>query len=218
MTTYKYIGRTYKNCDPSGAQQAALKSSTDFANTMKDAYSQVFGAGSSIFRKLSAGWDRIINTTHGMSPEELAAKRSESLNQSAADIQKVNRSIGERAGVTGAVPGVESGIVQAERTGAETEILGQESQREADITAQDYATGRKERDIAMEQESNLPSKAFSPATGFASNTEGAIGEESQQANANEQASTSWMGMVGGLADAAVGGLTSPGGFLGGKKP
>jgi hypothetical protein len=215
----RYIGTIYKNCNPSGAQQAALKGATDFASTMKDAYGQVFGAGSKIFNSLKAGWDKIINTTHGMTPDEIAARRSEiSTNAAAANI-KVQQAIGRRAAITSAVPGIESGVAQAERASAAADIATKESTAQEQLTGEDYDIGRKLRVTGMEAEAKLPGEAFTPAEGYASAAEGAIKLESEQANENQKASSSWMGLVGGLADSAVGGLT--GGFgkmLGGKKP
>jgi hypothetical protein len=209
----RYIGTIYKNCSPSGAQQAALKGATDFASTMKDAYGQVFGAGSKIFNSLKSGWDKIINTTHGMTPDEIAARRSEiSTNAAAANI-KVQQAIGRRAAVTSAVPGVESGVAQAERAQAATDIATKESTAQEELTAEDYNIGRQMKVRGMEAEAKLPGEAFTPAEGFAGAAENAMKMESDQANANQAASSSWMGMVGGLANAAVGGLT---GRLGGK--
>jgi len=200
----RYIGTIYKNCDPSGAQQAALKGETDFANTMKAAYGQVFGAGSTIFNSLKAGWDKIINTTHGMTPDELAARRSEISTQAAANNIKVQQAIGRNAAMGSAVPGVESGVAQAEKAQAATDIATKESTAQEQLTGQDYDIGRQMRVTGMEAEAKLPGEAFSPAAEFATGTENAMKLESEQANANEAASSSWMGLVGGLADKAVG--------------
>ena len=200
----RYIGTIYKNCDPSGAQQAALKGATDFASTMKAAYGQVFGAGSTIFNSLKAGWDKIINTTHGMTPDELAARRSEISTQAAANNIKVQQAIGRNAAMGSAVPGVESGVAQAEKAQAATDIATKESTAQEQLTGQDYDIGRQMRVTGMEAEAKLPGEAFSPAAEFATGTENAMKLESEQANANEAASSSWMGLVGGLADKAVG--------------
>jgi hypothetical protein len=200
----RYIGTIYKNCSPTDAQQSALKASTDFVSTMKDAYGQVFGAGSKIFNSLKAGWDKIINTTHGMTPDEIAARRSEiSTNAAAANI-KVQQAIGRRAAVTSAVPGVESGVAQAERAQAAADIATKESAAQEAVTGEDYNIGRQMKVRGMEAEAKLPGEAFTPAAEFASGTENAIKTESDQANANAQASSSWMGMVGGLASAGIG--------------
>jgi len=204
MKTFKYVGKIYKNCDPSGAQQAALKGAQDFTSIMHDSYKTVFGMGSSMYNSLKAGWDKIINTEHGMSSEELAARRSQATNASAANIQKVNRHIGEHAAMTSAVPGVESGVTQAVRAGATAEILGKEADQQAEITAEDYNIGRKERDLGMTQEAKLGAETMSPAAEFGSLGNTAQSNEAAQANANEAASTSWMGLVGGLADSAIG--------------
>ncbi len=202
--TFKYVGKSYKNCDPSGAQQAALKASQTMESTLASSYKTVFGIGSKLYSSLKSGYDKIINTTHGMTSEELAARRSEVSNRAAASEKSVQRSIGQRAAMTGAVPGVESGIVQSERAQAATEIQSKAAQQQADITGEDYATGRKERDIAMGAEAKLPGEVFSPSTEIAGADIAAQKNEEEQANANEQASSSWMGMVGGLASAGIG--------------
>lgn len=203
---YTYTGKIYKNCDPSGAQKAALSSAQSMAQILQGSYETVFGAGSSIFNSLKAGYDKIIQTVHGKSAEELAAENSQIINQAAASSKQVQQAIGERAATTGVVPGVESGVVQAERAAADTAILNKASAQKLAVTAEDYAIGREERDRAMAAEGKLTGEAFAPAEGFAGQTTKAIGVESEQANANAAASTSWMGLVGGLADAAVGGL------------
>lgn len=209
--TFNYTGKTYKNCDPSSAQQGALSDSQNWRKTIASSYEKVFGMGSQMYQTLSGGLDKIIakgREAMGFSPEELAAKRSESINAAATAAKKVNAAIGGRAAMTGAVPGVESGVTQATRSAANTQILGQEADREANITEQGYATQREAFDKAVSAKEGSLSASFAPSTAVGGEVAAAGDAEAAQANANEAASTSWMGMVGGVADAAAGGLTA----------
>ena len=222
IRNYKYVGRTYKNCDPSKAQKDALTNATNWRNIVQNSYTTVFGAGSQMLKAVSGGLDNIIakgREAMGFSPEELAAKNSQAISSAAASSQAVQRSIGNRAAVSGAVPGVESGVVQAERAQADTSVMENLSNREANITDTGYQVQRDAFDNSVKAKESSVEKAFDPAA----QVQGAVtqaGEvESQQANANAAASNSWMGLVGGLADSAVGGLAG-GGFgkmFGGKK-
>lgn len=212
-----FKGRTYKNCDPSSAQKSALAADQSWQKVLTNSYSTVFGAGSKMFDSLSRKLDSIISTTQGYSPEELAAKNSQALNNAAAAEKAVQAKIGERAAMTSATPGVESGVVQSERAAADTSIMENLGNEQAKITEGNYATGRAERDQAIKSEEALPGAAFGPAEGFGGEIDAANNTVDQQANSNAQASNSWMGLVGGLADQATRGLTSPGGFLNPKK-
>jgi hypothetical protein len=169
--------------------------------------STIFGAGSSMYKSLSTKLDSIINTTQGKSPEELAAENSQTLNSTAASAKQVNAAIGANAAKSGdSNPGVESGVVQAERSAADTQVLNNMSNQQAKIVEDNYAVGRQERDAAIKSEEALPSAAFGASEGAASEVGAADAQVSQQANANEQSQTSWMGMVGGIASQAAGAL------------
>lgn len=221
VINFNYVGKTYKNCDPTGAQKQALSDAQSWTKVAKDSYNTVFGLGSKMYQTLSASLDGVIakgREAMGYSPEELAAKRAESINQAAAASKAVQRQIGARAATSGAVPGVESGVTQAIRAAADTNILGQEANREAAITEGGYATQREAFDKAVSQKEASLGASFAPAEAAAGHVGSAINAEEAQANANAAASTSWQGLVGGLADSAVSGLTGGlGGALGGKK-
>jgi hypothetical protein len=214
-----YEGRTYKNCDPSNAQKGALASDQSWQKTLTNSYSTIFGAGSSLYKSLSTKLDSIINTKQGKSPEELAAENSQTLNSAAASAKQVNAAIGANAAKSGdSNPGVESGVVQAERASADTAIENNMSNQHAKITEDNYAVGRQERDAAIKSEEALPSAAFGASEGAASEVGAADAQVSQQANANEQASSSWMGLVGGLASSAATALIPKIPGLGPKQP
>ena len=215
MKTFDYIGKTYNNCDPSSGQKQALSTDQAWGKTLSNSYSTVFSAGSKLFDSLSGKLSGIINSTNGLDAKTLAAENSQAINGAAAAAANVNRAIGEKAGVSSAVPGVESGVVQAERAGADTAIENNLNNQEAKITQDNNVLGIQERDKAIAADEALPGAAFSPSNAVGNSVTSANAQTSEQANQNAAASSSWMGLVGGLADSAVGGLT--GGLMGGGK-
>jgi hypothetical protein len=210
LIEFKYVGPTYTNCDPSNAQKGALSSDQGWQSTLTNSYKSVFGLGTQMYQKLSAGLDSVISKGReamGYSPQELALKNSEAINSAAASAKSVNRAIGAKAATSSATPGVESGVVQAERAGADTSIMNNLSNKEADITESGFQVQREGFDKAVAEKEGSLSASFSPSTSMDSGINSANAAVSEQANANEQQSSSWMGMVGGLADSAVGGLS-----------
>lgn len=221
LIEFKYCGPTYTNCDPSGAQKDALAADKGWQSTLTNSYKSVFGLGTQMYKTLSGGLDSIISKGReamGYSPQELALKNSEAINSAAASAKSVNRAIGAKASMSSATPGVESGVVQAERAGADTAIMNNLSNKEADITESGFQVQRDAFDKAVAAKEGSLSASFSPSTSMDSGINSANAQVSDQANANAAASSSWMGMVGGLADAAVGGLMPKlPGMGGGKK-
>jgi len=216
MNTFKYVGHTYKNCSPSSAQQGALKSDQSWQSTITNAYSTVFGAGTAIFNSLKGTLQSIIASPSGYSAADLAAQRSQSINAAAGEAKDVNQAIGAKAATSGVVPGAESGVTQAERAGADTSILNAEASRESGITQANDQLKIQQQNAATKELEALPGAAFDPSSKVAGEVTSAEAQTSAQANANAATSDQWIGLVGGLADAAVGGLTSGGLF--GKKP
>lgn len=210
---FKYIGKTYKNCSPSGAQQAALSTSTSLANTLVSSYKTVFGAASSIFNNLKGKLDNIISNPSGLDPATLARINAGTLARSAASENAAQAAVNAKGAATSATPGVESGVTQQVRGQVVSNLEGEKNTELNDTAVKNAELGITERDKAIGEEAALPG-VFNSSTSVAGAAEGAVGQESAQANANNAASTSWMGLVGGLADSAVGGLTkaATGGF------
>lgn len=200
----KFIGRTYKNCSPSGAEQGALAADQSWQTTLTNAYSTVFSKASSIFSSLQAKLTGIINNPQGYSAPELAGMNAQTLNTAAANAKKAGQAIGEAAGTqTGAVPGVESGVEQAERSTANTSILNNMANEQVGITKASADLAQQNQQAAIKEEAALPG-VFNPATQVGSEVSAANAAVGQQASVNQQQSQSWMGIVGGLADQAAG--------------
>jgi hypothetical protein len=207
LITYKYVSPTYKNCSPSGAQQQALSTDQTWGKTLTANYGQVFQDGSYLFNNLSGKLDSIINNPQGYSAPELSMMNSETLNTAAANAKKASAAIGERAAVSGATPGVESGVVQAERAGADTSILNNMSNQQAKITEDSAALAQQRQTEAIAQEEALPGAAFGASNAAAGAVTGANAQTAAQANQNAATSDQWVGVLGGIADSAVAGLT-----------
>lgn len=202
MVTFIYIGPTFLNCGPSGGQKNALGSDAKFRQQLTETYSTDFADAKNLFDELHTSMEQIVakgSSQEGFSAEEKAARTSQNLNQTAAENKHVQQLIGEKAAVTGAVPGVESGVTQAVRAGAATQAENAMNTRGAKIIEEDYAVGRENYNRAVAGELALPGATMNPVTSSAGAVTGAAKVESEQANENAAASSSWMGLVGGLA-------------------
>ncbi len=212
IITYKYVSTVYKNCAPSAAQKNALATAQSWGDTLQGSYKTVFNAGSSLFNSIKGKLDSVLNNPQGYSAADLAAMKSQSLNTAAADINKLNAYVGEKAAVGGSTPGIESGVNQAIRGAGAASILSAESNREANITEKSDELKQQNFENAIKGEEALPGAAFDPSSKMAGDVTNANIATANQANANAQTSDQWIGVVGGLADTAVAGLT------GGKAP
>ena len=211
---FRAIGKTFKNCGgASGAQNSSLASDQAFQKTMTSNYQTEFGQSEALFNNLTQGLQAITQagpSQQGFSPAELAAKNSQNINAAAASNQKIQTAIGENAagqGVSGA-PGVESGIVQAERAQAATDVDTAMNNRAADITQQNYETGRQNYWKATQGTEAAPGAFFDPLSQTAGQVTNAGKATSDQANAvqqaNEQGLMSTIGMATGLAGDVAG--------------
>lgn len=205
----RYIGKTYKNCDPSSAQQGALTAATNLQTTLSNSYKQVFGAASSMYNSLKGKLDTIASNTHGLDAATLARINAGTLARSAASENAAQAAVNAKGATSSATPGVENGVTQQTRGQVISNLETAKNTELGNTAVQDAELGVQERDKALGEEANL-GNVYNASTGIAGEDTKAIGEESAQANANEAQSSSWMGLVGGLADAAVGGLTSGG--------
>jgi hypothetical protein len=206
MMNTRYVGKTYKNCDPSGAQKAALNASTSLQAQLNQGYQSVFGKASAMYQSLSTKLHSIVASTHGLDPATLARINAGTLSRAAASESAVQQAVNAKGATSSAIPGIESGVTQAIRGQALSTLEGQKNTELGNTAVQDAELGIQERDKAINAEENL-GNVFNPSTDIAKADLGAVQEESAQANANQQTSSSWMGLVGGLADSAVGGLT-----------
>jgi len=218
ITNLRFVGKIYKNCGPTGAQQTALAADQAFGKqalevygenmkNMQEAFSQVFGQVNNI---VEAGIGQ-----QGWTPAEAAARSGEVINQTAANAKMLNAAIADKAAASsGGGAGLTTGATQAVEAGAEAQVLNKESSELQQNVAENYATGRENYLKALGVEAELPGLETEAAAKNAQPVSAAYGQTSQQANENAAASSSWMGLVGGIADAAVGGLT---GGIGGKK-
>ncbi len=212
-TIYRYIGKTYKNCDPSSAQQGALSAAQTLQKTLASSYQQTFGQASAMYNSLKGKLDSIVSNTHGLDPATLARINAGTLARSAASEQAAQQAVNAKGASGSATPGVENGTTQQVRGQVVSNLETAKNTELGNTAIQDAELGVQERDKAIGEEANLGS-VYNPSTDIAKTDLGATQEESAQANANQAASSSWMGLVGGLADSAAGGLSKAalGGF------
>lgn len=217
---FQYVGPVFLNCSPSKSQQSALAADSSFRKQLTSSYGTDFAEAQNLFKELHTNMEIISAkgpSQEGFSAEEKAARNSQNINQTAAENKHVQQLIGEKAGMTGATPGVESGVTEAVRAGAATAAENAMNTRGAKITEEDYAVGRENYNNAVRGEMALPAATMNPVSTAAGEVIGSEKVENEQADANAAASSSWMGLVGGLAGSAVSGLSGGIGSGLGKK-
>lgn len=202
-----YVGKTYKNCDPSKSQKSALAADSSFRTTLQSSYGTDFSESQQLFNNLNANFESIVAkgpSQEGMSPQEKAAENSQALNSAAAANKNVQALIGQKASMSNATPGVESGVVQAERATAATNVENNLSNKQTDIVEKSFELGRENYNNAVKADLQLPGATMDPVNQAGGEVIGAEKVADDQANANAAAQSSWMGIVGGLAGDAVG--------------
>lgn len=222
ITIFRAIGSVFKNCGgATGGQKSSLAADQAFQRVLATDYQTTFGQNQALFNNLTTGLQQITNagaSQTGFSPAELAAKNSQAINAAAAGNQKIQTAIGENAAAKGtADPGVESGIVQAERAAAETGVDTALTNQEANITEQNYATGRQNFWNATKGLEEAPGAFENPSSTAANAGSNANSVANQEANAIQQANQegidSTLGLIQGLASNAA--TAASGGAAGG---
>jgi hypothetical protein len=152
---FKYTGKSYKNCGPSDGQEDALAADASFRRTLTASYATDFAEAQDLFKELHSEFDAIVAkgpSQEGMSATEKAAANSQQINQAAAANKQVQQLIGEKAAMTGAVPGVESGVTQAVRADAATKVATNLANEEGKILTRSYDIGRENYNNAVRGE------------------------------------------------------------------
>ena len=203
----RHIGKTYKNCSPTSAQQGALTAAQTLQKTMASSYQQVFGADSAMYNSLSAKLNTIASNTHGLDPATLARLNSSTLARSAASEQAAQAAVNAKGASGSATPGVENGTTQQVRGQVVSSLETAKNTELGNTAIQDAELGVQERDKALGEEANL-GNVFSSADAFGNTDVSALKQESDQANANaaDSGQAMWAGAIGGVADAAAGGI------------
>jgi len=214
LVIFRDLGQIFKNCGgATGGQKGSLAADQAFQKIMSTDYQTEFGENQSLFNNLTTGLQQITSAgpnQEGYSPAELASFNSQNINAAAASNQKLQTVIGENAATKGtADPGVESGVEQAERAAAATNVDTAMNNRAAEITQQNYATGRQNYWDASKSLEAAPGAFEDPTSGAANATNNSNNVNNQEANAIQQADQegidSTLGLVTGLAsDAATG--------------
>jgi hypothetical protein len=189
----RYVGDSFKNCGPSAGQTSALQTDQSFQKTLNTNYGEVFSENQDLMNNLTSNLGQIIGagpSQQGFSAAELAAKNSQNINDAAASNQKIQTAIGENGAKSGvASPGVESGIEQAERATAATQVDTNMNNNAATITQQNYDTGRQNYWSAVKGQEEAPAAFEDPETQAANSVTGSNSATATQANQNAADST-----------------------------
>lgn len=202
----------------SGSQKNALAADTAFQHMLTANYGTEFAENQNMLNDLTGNLNQIIGAgpnQQGFSPTELAARNSQAINTAAGAAKHLQTAIGENAAVHGsAVPGVQTGATEQNLANAESGVEQNLGNEEANITAQNYDTGRQNYFGAVKAEEAAPSAFEDPTNSAAQGVLSANNETSEQANANQKSSfgSAMLGLGEGLLSDAS---TVAGGYLGG---
>jgi hypothetical protein len=205
MINLNYTGKIFLNCAGAG-QKSALAADSAFGSTLRQSYGTDFSEAQGIFNSLNGNLESVIAKgpgQQGETAEELAAQNSQAINTAAAANKQIQQSIGEKASMSGAVPGVESGVTQAVRAGAEAQVENNLANTEANITQKNYDIGREQYNTAVKEQAALPQATMAPVTQAGEATTTANEVTGKEATDVQNSSSSWMGLVGGLASSAA---------------
>ncbi|MDE2106154.1 MAG: hypothetical protein KGL39_53520 [Patescibacteria group bacterium] len=208
ITDLQYVGRIYKNCGPTGAQTGALGAEQTFRKMAMTTYGSVIKNANDILGAIHSNLSSIEAAgigQKGWTPAEEAARKGEIITQAAASQKYLQQQIGERAAMAaGGGPGLVTGGTETAKAMAAADVMGKESEALQKATAEEYATGRENYLQATKMDIALPGEEARAVESAAAPVLGAEKTESEQANQNAAASSSWMGLVGGLAEAGIG--------------
>jgi hypothetical protein len=192
-----------------GGEKSALTADQAFGTEMRANYATDFGEAQGIFNNVNSSLEGIVAAgpnQQGESGTELAAQNSQAIENAAAANKNINASIREKAGMSGATPGVESGATEGAIANSEAKIENNLSNEEAGITEHNYDVGRSNFENAVGGEEKLSASTMDPTNQAAGEVTSANQTTGKQATENAASSNSWEGLVGGIANAATGAL------------
>lgn len=194
-------------CQTSG-EKNALASDQAFGTEIRSNYGTDFGEAQGIFNSLNGNLESVIakGPTGNIDTREVAAENAQAISNAAAANKNINASIRQKAALSGAAPGVESGATQGALANSEAKIENNLSNTEAGITQKAADVSRETYNTAVGNELRLPAATMDPTNQAASTVNAANETTGKQAEENAASSNSWMGLIGGIANAATGGI------------
>lgn len=195
-------------CGSSQNQNDINNAQIQFMDTLTAQYQQEFAQNQEILNTLTSSLQPIINggpSQQGYSPQELAALNTEATQQAgqayAQEEQAVNESMAAKGGGDLFVPsGATEQIDASLANSAETNL----SNQKLNILQSDYQTGLSEYESAIGALSGVPGAIDTATTGAAGAVTNSSNAAASEANAITEANNSWMGLIGGVAGAALG--------------
>jgi hypothetical protein len=210
---FEYNGEVALLCGPSAQQTQLASQQASFMTQLQTQASQAFGTASAVLNSLVSTFTPTIQAgpnQQGMSPAELAARNAAVIQNAGIAAKNAKAAVGnEEAAVGGGNVSLPSGAkIGADLSVAEN-AANQTSTGLNQVEQENYTLGRENYDNAVKGLEGSTS-VLNPVTSAdnAASTSGTVA--SNQANANEQASTSWMAPVasvlGDVASVATGGI------------
>lgn len=206
-------------CGSSAQQNQINASQINYMNTLTSQYSTEFGQNQAILATLTSTLSPIVAagpSQAGYSPTELAALNAQATESTAAGYRSAATAEGERQATLGGGNSPFTSAAQEQlQSGLMTSATNELTNQKTGILSNDYATGRANFQAAtgaLEGASGSQENPLSTAAGEVNNSGTAAANEANSINA---ADNSWMGLLGGVASAAVGGLASGGIKIGG---
>jgi hypothetical protein len=198
-------------CGATQAQKDAQQAQANLANEMTKDYATVFGENQNILSSLKTALQPIIAAgpnQQGFSPAELTNLQGQATNLSAqgannAEIAAQNREASAGGG-SAAIPSGASEQINAMVNNSANQNL---ANTQANITAENYATGRQNFFNAQGDLASAAGALENPATQAGNAATGANTESMNAATQIQQANDEWVsalgGMVGSLGGAAL---------------
>ncbi|HEX3682202.1 MAG TPA: hypothetical protein VHU83_06635 [Bryobacteraceae bacterium] len=195
-------------CGSSQNQNNINNAQIQFMDTLTAQYQQEFAQNQEILNTLTSSLQPIINggpSQEGYSPQELAALNTQATQQAgqayAQAKQATDESIAAKGGGDLFVP---SGATQQVDADLDISAENNLSNQKLNILQSDYATGLSEYESAIGALSGVPGAIDNASTGAAGAVTNSSNAAANEANAITEANNSWMGLLGGVAGAALG--------------
>lgn len=197
-------------CGSTSAQNQSQSALASLTSSMSSAYSSILGSDSAIFNELNGNLSSIVNAgpgQQGFSSSELASMNTQAIQQAGTsyqnEMQAANESSAAKGGGAFVPSGAQAQIQEQAGSAAETQEMSALNQ----ITQENYKQGNQNYWNAVGSLSGL-GNVFNSATSAGSAAVGAGSAFGSEANAIQQADTSWEGLLGGVLSGAVGGASN----------
>ena len=200
-------------CGPTGQEKSEAAQQQQYATTVQNNYSTLFGEQQGAMSNLSNLLTPIAEAgpnQSGMSAAELAAQNTQALNTTGGNYANAARALNTQIAGKGGDSGLESGPAQQLQAGLASSAAGQLSNEQLGITQENAAIGRQNYQNAVSGLQALSQGYGSTAAGQSGTQAGgqAFSEANTIAQQEAQEDQAIGGAIGAGVSALSGGLTS----------